>query len=441
MKSRFSLVLSLLFFALITGCSGDYRVVSPETEALFLDVPSTFVISYDEKPDALPPIALNGHPVEGFFVAGETDAVANGENLAPFLKEGSNRLQVFPPTGHYVTFVYDTEGPEVVILSVDDSVEPLLIHGRAIDEGGVRKVTLNGVDAELDHYGLFTVSASKSDHYFFESEDKLDHQSQQLFADKALFYDPSLRVRVNQSGVDFAAGQLLGIVNELDFNAIASAANPLVDETTTGLFDETYGPDVEMTHLELEIDALGLDVQTDGKLGLSAGVASSNMVLRMRWHHGFLPPTMIDTDIDIEPVAIDAQLNLGHENDQPTLDFATFNLDVGQVHVNDVPALFSPVVDLVVTAVVNVFEGLISNAIKDKVGEALPAILEQLVLGEYGVIINGRELRMVAGLRQLTTVDNSLLISVAGGIQPQEGSLDMGVLPALGPVFTSTTTA
>lgn len=132
MKIQYFLI-PLLF--LITSCVDEtYTIIQPTNGAKYVGfngspppipsyttLPSQIVITYNANPYQLD-IYLNGQPIGDKFTYGGTQATLQFSLVKEFLKQGSNKLQVNPFNGGpTLTFLLDTEGPNVIINTVSCS--------------------------------------------------------------------------------------------------------------------------------------------------------------------------------------------------------------------------------------------------------------------------------------------------------------------------------
>src|SRR5690606_17226174 len=210
-----------LLVLLVLGLAAckKYEIVEPVADSLHTESPVQFSVKYKTQPTTLPKMTLNGFNVESQFTAGATEATAPGSALQSYLKEGYNIFQVDPPLGPQVKFLYDTKGPNVVVLGATEEGNSITIDGRAIDEMGYAAGTVNGVALTFAENGAFNVTLPKEDVYTYQLEDTLGHTNTVHYADLSLQYDPSLTVCITQQGLDFAMGQIVNALNGADLNS------------------------------------------------------------------------------------------------------------------------------------------------------------------------------------------------------------------------------
>ena len=204
-----TLIRRCLLVLLVLGLAAckKYTIVEPVAESLHTAAPATFKVTYTKQPATLPIMQLNGFNVGSHFTAGATEATASGASLQAYLKEGYNIFQVEPPTGPQVKFLYDTKGPEIVVLGAVQNGANMTINGRAIDEKGVASGTVNSTPITFAADGAFSVTVPKVNVYTYNTVDTLGHTNTVNYADLSLQYDPSLTVRITQHGLDLRWGR------------------------------------------------------------------------------------------------------------------------------------------------------------------------------------------------------------------------------------------
>ena len=417
----------------VTSCLSSYKIVTPVANSVHTSPPPEFKISYASQPSALPPMTLNGVNVESFFTAGAKEATASGTDLAQYLKEGQTRFQIEPPLGPIVFFVYDTTGPEIVILGADAN-NPTNINGLAVDELGVSSLLVNGIDTTVNDNGSFSANVEAADIYTFDAEDTLAHTSSTKYARYDLLYNPSLRIRTNQSGIDFATRQIVNVLNGMDLSGVISAMGPLYDTTWTGPSGETYGADGFIVGLTLSANSFDLDLGEAGSNTFVGNINVAHIQLQLRLHNGLLPPTVLNIGATAGPIQIGGDLNVSALNHQPVIALENFDLNISNVLLDSVPSIFQPLVSPIVTGILSLFDGLIADAIEDKLAAALPGVFADLIQESYTMTVNQRDMAMVLQLEDLTTANGSLLITLSGGVTPV--SINPAIPRPLGPKYT-----
>ncbi len=416
----------------LAACKTSYQITAPVADSVHTTPPAEYRVGFDKAPTKLPKMTLNGASVEQFFVKGATDAVANGADLAPFLKEGRNRFHVNPPLGPMVYFIYDTAGPEVVILQADGT-DPVAIQGIASDAVGVQSVVVNGVTATVATDGKFSASVPATNLYSFQATDTLNHTSTTEFADLAQQYNPSLQFRVNQSGIDFAIGQVINAINGTDLSGVMGS-EPLFDSTWKGAFGETYGSDAFIDSLSLSANSFTLDLADGGQNYIEGDISTAHMVLRLRIHNGLLPPTEITIGATVGPLDLSGNMAVGVTNHKPVVTLSNFSFNVGAVVLDDVPSAFASMLSPIISGIVNLFQGLISDILEDLLTDKLSDVISQIVQDNYTLRVNDLDMAMQLQLEDIAVNNSSMLVTMSGGVTPV--TVNPLIPQQLGPLYT-----
>ena len=429
------LLRQILVICLLSGlaaCKSGYQILEPVKDSVNTTPPAEYKVGYQTQPQTLPKITLNGVDVAQYFVPGPQDAIAAGSDLASFLKEGQNLFQVDPPLGPQEYFLYDTQGPKIVITHGDGN-DPVTITGQADDAAGVASVAVNGTAATVADDGSFTVTVPATDVYRFDAADTLGHTSTTAIAALNQHYNPSLQVRVNQSGIDFASSAIINALNGMDINSLV-AGTTLYDNTWQGPSGETYGADGFLDGLTMSAGAFKLDLGPDGTSQFNGTINTAHLQLRLRLHNGLLPPTVINIGATVGPIDFSGDLQAYALNHQPVITLQNFNFQIGNVLLDSVPDAFQPLLSPIIAGIVNLFQGQISNQVESTLKTALPQMFAQIIQDSYTVSINGLNMAMALQLEDITTTDTSLLVTLSGGITPITSNPQ--IQPPLGSLFT-----
>lgn len=429
---HFLVILLGLFLA---ACKETPQIAAPVDGSVHTSAPTEYKLTYKTKPAALPKVTLNGVSVESSFVMAATEAIANGADLASKLKEGKNLLQVDPPLGPKVSFIYDTVGPEVVVLSANAG-SPITIQGVAIDAVGTDSLTINGVDVDVASDGTFDAEVASTDIYTFDAVDTLGHASQVQHARQTLLYNPSLSMRVNQSGLDIATNRIISMINGMDLSATVGAA-PLYDTTWKGPSGETYGADGFIDDLTLSAQSFNLNLGAGGTSAFDGVISYAHLQLRLQLHNGLLPPTVITIGAEVGPLEFAGDLSAVAMEHQPVITLSNFSFNVGAVTLDSVPDVFNAMLSPMISGIVNLFSGQIAGLVEDKLSSALPGLFAEIIQDSYTISINGLDMAMALQLEDINTTDDSLLITLSGGVTPITSN---ALIPQpLGPVYTADT--
>ncbi len=429
------MLLALLMLGL-AACKDTITVASPAANSVHQTLPE-FKLTYKTKPSKIPKVVLNGAPVDTKFTWNATEAVATGASMVDAIREGKNLFQVDPPLGPQVSFIYDTKGPEVVILSASGT-GPVEVKGMAIDAMGVKSFKVNDQTVSVASNGSFTASVSKADTYRFDAVDTLDHASTTKHASMDLLYTPSLKLKLNQNGMDLATNRIINLLNGLDLNKIVGGAT-LYDSTWKGAFGETYGADGFLQSVSVSASAFKLDLKPGGNGDFTGTISNAHASLMLRLHNGLLPPTVINIGAAVGPLDFAGNLNASVMSHKPVITLSNFSFRVGNVVLDSTPALFNAILSPIISGIVNLFNGPISGAIEKALSNALPQLFDELIQKSYTIRLldgngNNMDMAMALQLEAITTTDDTLQVDLSGGVTPS--TPNPLVKQPLGPVYT-----
>lgn len=430
-----------LFIVLSLGlaaCGSDYKIEAPVKDSVHTS-PPTFTVTYEEQPDALPKMTLNGLSVESNFTAGATAATGNGADFENYFLEGYNTFHVDPPSGPQVKFIYDTEGPKVVILGAELNGGTATIDGMAVDELGVSSMSVNGVNITVDDDLKFTVDVPEQDIYTYTAEDTVGHTSTTLYAALGLDYDPSLTAKVTQNGMDVAVAEIVNALNGLDINSLV-AGTELYNGTWKGLFGETYGPSGFIRTMSLSAEDFQLDLNDGNSAGFDGRISNVHAAITLRSQNGFLPPVDINLGATIGPIDLSGDLGLGVQNQMPDVEISNFSFNVGAIDFDNVGSVGDAILSGITTGLLNLLNGVISNAVEDLLNDAIPEMLANVLQDAYTIRITDaladHDMAMAANISAITTTDNELYAALSGSVIPVTVDDDIPQ-PLAGTLFTN----
>lgn len=365
----------------LAACGSDYKIEAPLKDSVNT-TPPTFTVTYTSQPSTLPKMTLNGLAVESNFVAGATSATGNGADFSNYFLEGYNTFHVDPPSGPRVKFIYDTKGPKVVILGAELNDGTATISGMAIDELGVSSLSVNGTDIVVDDELKFTVDVPETDIYTYVAEDTLGHTNTTLYAALGLDYDPSLTVKVTQAGLDIAVAEIVNALNGMDINSLV-AGTELYNGTWKGLFGETYGPDGFIKNLTLSAQEFNLDLNDGNNADFSGVISNVHAAISLRSHNGFLPPIVINVGATVGPIDLAGNLALGVTDYMPDVEISNFSFGIGAIDFDNVGSLGDAILSGITTGLLNLLNGVISNAVEGLLNDAIPEMLANVLQDSY----------------------------------------------------------
>lgn len=401
----------------LTACGGDYIINNPADKSIH-QTPPDIVVSYKKTPESLPNMVLNGQPVTEFFAPTPTEATATGEDLADFVVQGNNRFQVSPPTGPQVNFIYDTQGPRIVITQATRA-GTVNIEGIAVDAAGARSVRVNGIEADVEPTGRFSVQVSPADTYTFQATDVLDQSSSVVFGDALLINRDLIKARIQEDGIDFIATELVDVVNALDLNALVAGT----ELYRSGIFRG------ELTSLSMKAESFALDPTNNG-INLTGVFTNVRAQLRLVQVVVIRPTAVIDR------VIMNGNVTVGvNSNNELEAVINTLNVDAQGIHFEGALGGLDRFLGGVISGLVNQFENRIGNAIKGAVNNTLKEKLADLIPTSYSLPVACRELGIDFKLNSVSTTDDSLIIGLSGAVLAN--SVSSAVPPPLGPIYTA----
>lgn len=210
----FTLILSI-------SCNDSITIDYPTNNQSFFDtIPDRYVISYKNTPPEN--IMLNGVNVKEHFACQDGQAIADGEILSGFLKQGENFLSTYSMwNSAKIKFYLDNEGPHVIVTSVTGE-ESVTITGEVKDPAGTASLLVNGVSAVIDGEDRFTVTIPKADAFCFEAYDMDNRQSLTDYASRKHVVDDIVKVRIDETGINDLLPICQEVIEDMDLNAILS---------------------------------------------------------------------------------------------------------------------------------------------------------------------------------------------------------------------------
>lgn len=431
-----------LLILLVLGLAAckKYEIAQPLNDALFTTPPPQYTVTYTAKPTTNPKMTLNGFNVESNFTFGDKQATATGADLATYLKEGYNIFQVDPPLGPQVKFIYDTKGPNIVVLGSSISGSNVTINGIAVDEKGVASGTVNGNAIAFAADGSFQITIPKANVYTYNTVDTIGHTNTVYYADLNQQYDPSLTVQITQEGLNFATKQIVNALNGADLNKLI-AGSMLYDATWKGLFGETYGADGFVRTISLSANSFDLALQNGSSANFDGNLSNIHVGLTLRMHNGFLPPTLINVGATVGPLDLSGHLALGVANQAPTVTISNFNYTIGNIVIDDVPPVFREILSGVSSGLANLLSGPISSALQGILNDEIPKMLSKLIMDSYTVRIQDHAARnfdiaMAVKISGISTTTNTLSAAMAGSVLPINPDMTNIPQPLAGTLFT-----
>ncbi len=432
--------IGMLLVMVLAACERNYSIDSPTDDSIHTTPPAEFKVSYIFKPQALPKMTLNSYNVKPYFVAQKKNATATGADLEPYLIEGQNLFHVYPPLGPMVTFIYDTIGPNIVVLSAELNGATATISGLAVDEMGVVSASVNGDEINVAADGSFTVETPEVDIYTYNTEDTLGHTNTVQYAFLGMEHDPSLTVKINQAGLDFAMVQIVNALNVADINSLV-AGTELYDSTWQGAFGETYGADGFIKTLQLSASEFNMHLSNGVNAAFDGVIPNLDIEITLRMHNGLLPPTLIEISAVAGPIDIAGDMSLSVTDHMPDVQISNFSFNItGDIDFQNVGSLGDVILGGITTSLLNLLNGVVSDLLEDELKEAIPDMLAGIIKESYTIGISDgvtdRQMAMAISLSSITTSQSALFVGMAGGVIPINPDMDIPQ-PLTGTLYTS----
>lgn len=415
MKALKSYQLLVPLILLLAACKSNYIIESPREGEVHTQQPE-FRIVYEQPPASSPLISLNGFDVRAHFQFGDTEATALGADLTPYLEQGINSFQVSPPAGPVVKFIYDTEGPDIVVLN--SAVDAMAsIAGVAVDKGGLASLTVNGNPATLGAQNTFNVELPANNVYVYQAVDSLGHAKTTHYSALGTTYSPAMTLGVSQSVLDVATTQMVNAFNVLPLNALL-AGTVLFNGTWQGPWGETYGPEVVIETIGLNADNAGMDLH-NGSGGVLYSNSTINAVLLLRLHNGLSPAWEVSAPTQIGPVSLKANLALGVQNNALDVSITNFSASMGQINAGSLGEPFDTILVSIYTILNAVFDAAIAPQLELVFQNVVPVLLESAIRNSYTINIPdffaGHSLALALSLDNVYTTEQGLFANLRGG--------------------------
>lgn len=409
---------ALVIFSLgLVACGGNYEITDPEKGSIH-QTPPSITIQYTEKPEALPKTTLNGSEITGLFVLGDTDATAAGAAIAEFVKEGINDIKINDNPAVTSHFIYDTQAPKISVISAERG-SFTTISGRAIDTAGIASLTINGLAIDVNEDGSFVADLSPADIYTFEVEDLLGHAAQVQYREYSLLYDDSLKARVNQSGLDFIASELVDIANGLDYNDLLGNT----ELYKSGIFRGELTSVNSIAAESFSLDPTNNDLRLNGVFrNISAKLRLVNIIV--------IKPT-----VNIASATFNGSVLVGVNGGEPDIVVSDLNVDLEGISFSGALGGFDRFLGGLISGLVERFEGRIGSEIKKAVNNVLSEQIAGLIPSTAILNINGKQLELIFNLKDISTSNDSLFVGLSGGVLPI--SINPLIPEPLGPIYTA----
>jgi len=296
----------------------------------------------------------------------------------------------------------------------------VVVSGHAQDEGsGVATVVINGVTAELGSDGTFTATVPLSEGMTLIDSivtDRAGNSDGDLrailsgqMAEQGTNIEDALVAEIGPNTLDLLGTAVSDLALNTDFGAVGAAFNPLVDvgNSCAGVELDLQTVDMSDVAMSLQPTANGVDVRivvanvdvdtrANYKIGCFGGGGSATVNLSAN--------EFVLTGTLAASIKGSGDIAVGLSNLQTS--FVGFDLDVGSIP----------------DVIVNLFNGLAENAVKDQLSNQITALvpsqgeqfLADFVGRSYGVDVIGDTLNIDVVPTEIAMSDTGIRIRVDG---------------------------
>lgn len=423
----------LLLFA--SGCvpqgSGAVSIQEPKAGQVY-DAPPTLAISYQNTPAA---IQLNSADVKSLFTLGETSGTANTADFASFLREGTNKLQVNPPFGPRVSFIYDSQGPTVIIKSVEGS-QPMRVKGELVDPSGPDSLVVNGVVATVNTDAEFDVLVNPASQYRFVAKDTGGKSTTTTYAAPDQEFNRIITANVSQKALDELAKDIQPIVQTVNTAPFLPKVNRQIKEALP-ITSATLAT-IEITSLDWTGVALDLDLKPDtqmGRIGFDARLTDINVQLSVRPKILFIPALFtVPATAKLTYANATGDAKVYGENGRLAVNIDELSLAPSGIKVSIIEGYDSLILSAIADAVLPALKSVVSTFVDGIIEGVLDGELAEM--GDEVVLdIGGRQLGIKPLFQSFSSTDDNLHVVLGGGMKAK--TIDPGVPKVLGSLYSN----
>ena len=427
--ARSSLGFLFVVLALFAGCvpSSPVTITNP-TSGTEYQAPPEIELAYQTKPST---VTLNATSITRFFTFGATSGTANTAEFESFLRQGSNRVQVGGASGPFVDFIYNSEGPKVVIETVEGR-DPVRIAGYLDDPSGPQSLSVNGVGVSLVD-GRFDTTVAEAPSYQFIASDTSGLISETTYVAPSTSFSRIITTRVSEQAMTFIADEITPLLTDIDLSSILPDVNREIEEalqedlTLIAVF-----ADVEVTDIAwLGVNA-ALDIKPNtqrGVIGFDADVYDLVADVDVHTILGLTIP--VTAKIAYANATGDAQAygNAG----KLALDLVNLNLHTQDLIIN-LAGYDTVIISALANLLMPALEGVVSTFVNGIMEEIIDQKLQEIG-DEVIVDINGYQMGMTPLFQGFSSDHDSLHVVIGGGIMAK--TVDLGVPQVLGSLYTT----
>ena len=183
-----------------------------------------------------------------------------------------------------------------------------------------------------------------------------------------------------------------------------------------------------------------MDLNNGNSAGFDGTISNVYASITLRSYNGFLPPLDINLGATIGPIELDGDLGLGVVDQMPDVEISNFSFNVGAIDFDGVGSVGDAILSGITTGLLNLLNGVVSNAVEDLLNDAIPEMLANVLQDAYTIRIRDavadHDMAMAANISAITTTDNELYAQLAGSVIPVTVDNDIPQ-PLTGSLFTN----
>lgn len=430
---HFTSLLTLVLLAIFAaGCvpqgGGSVSIQEPKAGQVY-DTPPTLAISYQNVPAA---IQLNSADVKSLFTLGDTSGTANSAEFASFLREGANKLQINPPFGPRVSFIYDSQGPTVIIKSVEGS-QPMRVKGELVDPSGPDTLVVNGVAATVNADSEFEVLVNETSKYNFVAKDKGGKTTTTTYAAPGQEFNRIITANVSQKALDDLAKDIKPLIQNVNTAPMLPKVNAELRKALP--FTTTVITGIQIDDLKWGGIDLGLDLKPNsqqGRIGFDARLTNIEVDLTVTPKFLFIPLIPVPAKATLTYANATGDAMVYGENGRLAVNIDDLVLNPSGVKVSMITNYNSIILSAIADALLPALKGVISTFVDGIIEGVLDGELAEM--GDEVVLdIGGRQLGIKPLFQSFSSTDDNLHVVLGGGMKAK--TTDPGVPKVLGSLY------
>jgi hypothetical protein len=403
-------ILILLSIVALTACK-TATVETPIVNSVHTTSPDITISFSGGKPDPFV-VELNGKDISSHFVVSLDGAVASGEDVKEFLKDGKNSLKVTKPNTPIRFFTYDISGPVVHILStVENQDNSLTVTGYVDDPSGVHSLMINGSNVSLDNNSFVKTVFTDNNAITFGAIDNNGYVSEKVYVRPRTEIDNAIKMRIGRSGLDFIVSEMNTLLTDrTKLDPIIAQMNPVKQDCLLGSCYYLNVNWVSIGRAAMNMDIIGSEGDFSLLGTMNSIVADFAVDLKplIGWDSTITGKFYLDA-VDFQAIA-----SSSIDGGKVVFDITVPYLDLDRIRtdVNNFP-------DWLLTPIYEVFEWLFELIVRGQIEDISKEKLEEFVNtfpNEFYLSINGNEIKPLVIPQSIASPDNGIDISLGANV-------------------------